>query len=158
MLNWFLQAAGFLALALGSTAISWRQCVAFVGVSLALCSFVSSVACYGTSFEARITIEIISAAVVVSSARLAFKAAGCKLSILVVVLSILDIAFMFLIAAGYAPRHVFGAVTNAIFVAQCLIVASPGVRDAFVDMLSSRTNRRMVGGNSVTRNAGRPWS
>ena len=153
MIAWAVEVVGYAALAIWATWISRQHSAALVGLTLILCCAVTNAAYFGSSFPSRLTLEAIQAITLINSARMAFKASRTVGPVVVVALSAADLAFVVLVGFGYIhPRgpglvgFIYGDVTNAIFAAQCLLVAAPGVRDAILGRDAGRPARGLVGG------------
>lgn len=133
---WTIEILFYGALAIGVTWLSRRHALAIVGITLCLCALVTNVAYFGSSLGSRVTLEIIQAVVLMNSARMAFNARPSAAAAIVTGFAAIDVAFCGAVAlVDLDPRwasFIFGWVTNGVFAIQCLCVATPGVRDAFM--------------------------
>lgn len=139
-------AIGYLALAVLATRISWRYPMGVVGLTLCLCSLVTSAAFFGTSFGSRVTLEIGQSVAIITAARVAFSARPSFAPIAVMLLALADLAWSGVMAwSGERFDYAFSLGSNVFFTLTCLCVAAPGVRDAVMGAGSRRGRGRRVG-------------
>ena len=157
MLLQVIEMTAWALLAAAATRASWHRPEAVIGLSLLLCSVITSAAYFGGSLGSRLVLEVGQAMCVTQTARIAFNARPSWANAAVVLLAVVDTAIagslsIALATGGIAAKAgsmYLGWGANTVFFLQCLCVGGVGVVDAVRD-----GRRRRGAGGGVDAAAG----